>query len=554
MQVISNQQKIHLLPENIIDQIKAGEVIERPATLLKELLENSLDAGATKIKITIENNGLDLICVEDNGHGISYEDLPLAFYRHATSKIQKFEDLYNLFSYGFRGEALASMASVSKITCASSNKHESSVIKVEGGQIISHQRLENHKPHTGTEIYVKDLFYNTPVRLKFVGSKTSEKNQLKKMIASFILTRPQAEFSFKFDDSVRKTFPVEKNFIDRINSLLFPKTPIKFFNSVKTYDDISVEVYISQNSSRGNAGKQQFIFVNDRYVQDATIHKIICNSAAHLWPHGEVGHYIAFIKLQPHMIDVNVHPNKISVKFHTPSKVHALVSQTVKDIQRPVVARAQNSSERIESPFQPDPTDESINNTLYSFEYQGSQFEHLKNENPVRQSIFNFHSLTNRFAIVQIQEKQCLVDLLALALLQLSKTNADSPQTPLMVSEPIRNIQNPVEEKHLNLLAQRGIELDKIGEQTIVLRAHPSSLEAYHCASLIEALLKMHNFDQPLNYNQMLNNTKGFNPATPLVNSSYDLQKLISQLTLSAAVELKVARELNDESLAKLFI
>src|SRR5690554_5125892 len=182
--------KIQLLPEHLIDQIKAGEVIERPSTLLKELLENSVDANASAIEVEIVGNGLDLLSVKDNGKGIPFEQLDLAFCRHATSKIERFEDIYNLFTYGFRGEALASISAVSKMTCVSNPAGEpESTIKIHGGETLAIDRDNEPEESSGTKMFVRDLFYNTPARMKFIQSKTSEKNQLKKIVNAFLLTQ-----------------------------------------------------------------------------------------------------------------------------------------------------------------------------------------------------------------------------------------------------------------------------------------------------------------------------------------------------------------------------
>ena len=196
----------------MINQIKAGEVIERPAGLLKELLENALDANATHIKIHLENIGLDTIEVSDNGDGMSFDDLPMAFTRHATSKIRKFDDLYDLSSYGFRGEALASMASISRVICTSFQKKYNSSL-IQGGKVIFHGGdMVDHHPISngvisGTSFYIKDLFYNTPVRLKFLKSKAAERNAINRVIHSFLLIAPETRFDIKWDNQEKQSFP-----------------------------------------------------------------------------------------------------------------------------------------------------------------------------------------------------------------------------------------------------------------------------------------------------------------------------------------------------------
>jgi len=189
---------IEILPEHIIDQIKAGEVLERPASLIKELIENSLDAGSTEIHLHLIENGMDLLSIEDNGHGMTFKNLPYAFLRHATSKLKTFEDIYRLHSFGFRGEALASVASSARLTCTTQPQD----LSLEGGKITingGHTELliAQRSSTPGTSIFIKDLFFNTPARLKFIKSKTSEKSALKKIIYSFVLSNPQVTFTIK---------------------------------------------------------------------------------------------------------------------------------------------------------------------------------------------------------------------------------------------------------------------------------------------------------------------------------------------------------------------
>ena len=216
-------KKIELLPEHIVNQIKAGEVVESPATLLKELVENSIDASSDKIEITVSDDLTSFISVKDNGHGISKENLPLAFTRHATSKISSFNDIYRIYSFGFRGEALASIAAVSDLSCRTTHKNETCSAEIKNGQI---SELSSHQSgqSSGTEIFINNLFYNTPARLKFIRSKNSELNKLKKIIDVFIISNP-ALFPMTlgnkekhFYPSINGDSPVKKRIIQIINT------------------------------------------------------------------------------------------------------------------------------------------------------------------------------------------------------------------------------------------------------------------------------------------------------------------------------------------------
>jgi DNA mismatch repair protein MutL len=214
-------QTIRLLPEHLIDQIKAGEVIERSANVLKELIENALDAGAKQVDVEIRDNGLTLMRVSDDGHGISREQIPLAFGRHATSKINAFEDLYRLSTFGFRGEALPSIASVSRMECVSWTQDEpqGGTLRFEGGkQEALHGAEKSGRVH-GTVMTIQDLFFNTPVRLKFLQSPTSEKNWLKRFFYSFVLASPQVGFSILWDDDERQFYAPTTDHVARLRQL-----------------------------------------------------------------------------------------------------------------------------------------------------------------------------------------------------------------------------------------------------------------------------------------------------------------------------------------------
>lgn len=494
---------IHLLPEHIVDQIKAGEVIERPATLLKELLENSIDANSTKINIHIINNGLDLIAVEDNGSGIKFEDLPLAFCRHATSKINIFEDLYRLNSYGFRGEALASMASVSKLTCISTKDTLiEGTIQFHGGEMISHREDKTSQAQPGTKIFVKDLFYNTPVRIKFLQSQTSEKNQLKRIINAFILTHPEIEFSVKWDDAPKEFFPIvtEEEIIQRVKKVFEKKKdPLELIAFDSEYDGIQVRVILSHNASKGNAGKFHYLFINERYVQDTQIHKIILNSAQGLWPFGLAGNYVVYVSINPDQLDVNVHPNKTVVKLFQPSKVFSLLSSSIKKhLPKSEANHFQHTQEN--SSF--NMPDSSIN--FKDINYRSQDFTEHSNLNNYFQNL----DAPNSSISSEIERQYLIKDahtilykkdgkvyiantqkLLSKYINGLLRARSDFTPMPLLVSSPIK-IEKKIDETLLKRLMQIGIELDYLNEKTLVLRSFPKCLAELPYTQIISSLIK----------------------------------------------------------------
>lgn len=329
---------IRLLPEHLIDQIKAGEVVERPSALIKEILENSIDAKAKHLNLHIVDNGLDLVALEDDGKGMSFDDLPYAFARHATSKIVDYSDLFKLSSYGFRGEALASIASVSRLTCTSVNSDGvGGKIEINGGETIAHTKVQ--RDHSGTSLFIRDLFYNTPARLKFIKSKNVEKNAIKRIIDAFLLTARNVAFTIRYDEQDKKIFPAcsnDQSFVQRIEKLFFkrkdigPKTNL-LYESRRDFENHHMQLHVSKQSFPGNSGKNHFLFANGRLFNDKRLHQSIIRSLPTLWG-SDNGHYVLFLNVPTDQIDVNVHPNKTEIKFMRDDIIHAMLKASLKDL------------------------------------------------------------------------------------------------------------------------------------------------------------------------------------------------------------------------------
>ncbi|MGZ3808813.1 MAG: DNA mismatch repair endonuclease MutL, partial [Bacteriovorax sp.] len=333
--------KIEILPEHIIDQIKAGEVLERPASLVKELIENSLDAKSSEINIHLIENGLDLLAIEDNGHGMSFDNLPYAFLRHATSKLKTYDDLYRLRSFGFRGEALASVAASARVTCTT----QPTDLSAEGGKIIIHGGAQellipNRASTHGTSLYIKDLFYNTPARLKFIKSKTSEKSALKKMLYAFVLSNHAINFSIKWDEKEREIFKAvdEAEVSKRVEQVFFNKVSkgesASIWNAKENYDNYFVEVYFTPTTHTTPQYRHHYLFANNRFFQDKSLHQALLRTLDPLWRFGESGHYMVKITAPPEDLDVNVHPNKTQIKFLKPDVIYSLLVSALRQAMK----------------------------------------------------------------------------------------------------------------------------------------------------------------------------------------------------------------------------
>lgn len=316
---------IHVLPTEIINQIAAGEVVERPAHLVKELVENSLDAGADQITVDVSSGGRS-IRVLDNGGGISSEDLPQALQRHATSKINKTDDLWNLRTFGFRGEALASAAAVSKLILKSSEKHTEVASQIESvfGQVSDVKPLSKM---LGTEIVIQDLFENVPARLKFLKSDSTEIQQIKTVIKALALSYHQTEFKLICDGSLQLFFAKKKTRLERAQDVLEKKI---LFETETNADPYRCHVVFSSPQDVAKSSRQIWIFAQNRWIQDRAIQAAIMDAYRSLLMHGEYPHVALWLDCDPAEIDVNIHPTKSQVKFQDSSRIFRLVQQTLR--------------------------------------------------------------------------------------------------------------------------------------------------------------------------------------------------------------------------------
>lgn len=325
---------IKILPPNLRDQIAAGEVVERPASLVKELVENAVDAGATQIEILVKGGGKELIEIQDNGKGMSREDAELSVERYATSKITKIDDLYDIHTFGFRGEALASIASVADFSLKTKQEESLSGTKVQvkGGKKYKTSEVG---AKTGTKLTVKNLFFNVPARLKFLKADTTENNYILKIIQNFAIIHPNISFRYINNTKTVLDLVAEDNTIEgqkkRLEKL-FRKEMISFMKPVNLdlgYLRIT-GFTISQNNPQSNRN-YQFAFVNQRNVEDKTIKAAANEAYNNLIPRGVFPAYFLFIQISPDLVDVNVHPRKTEVKFLKPQEIYLAVKKGIQE-------------------------------------------------------------------------------------------------------------------------------------------------------------------------------------------------------------------------------
>src|SRR5512135_3109910 len=327
--IIRAMSSIQLLPDLLINQIAAGEVIERPASALKELLENSLDAGATDIAVQLEAGGIKRLVVRDNGGGIAKEQLPLALMRHATSKIASLDDLHKVASMGFRGEALASMAAVAQLALTSRTPEAAHAWKVEAMDGTQSPAAPAAHPH-GSSIEMRELYFNTPARRKFLKSDSTEFAWCEETFKRIALSRPDVAFSLQHNGKNIWQFP-KQNLSQRITAILGPEfgqhavSVERQIGALHLYGIAALPAY--SRSTRD----EQYFFVNGRFVRDKVLMHAVRQAYQDILHHQRHPAFVLFLDMPPEQVDVNVHPAKSEVRFRESQGIHQFVFHALQD-------------------------------------------------------------------------------------------------------------------------------------------------------------------------------------------------------------------------------
>ena len=338
---------IHVLDETTINQIAAGEVVERPASVIKELVENAIDAGATSIEVEIAEGGIEYMRITDNGFGMSEVDARLAVLRHATSKIRSADDLYDIASLGFRGEAIASIASVSKFTLRTRQETDTmgTRIYIEGGHMVD---CDPCGTSVGTSIEVKDLFYNTPARRKFLKSTRTEANKIQDMIGKLALSHTHIAFKCIVDTRVTIMTPGNHKMVDTIAALYGFKVSEDVFPIAYEAEGIYVEGVVSKPTVLKSSRQWQTTIVNQRVIADKAIYKAIDTAYHALLPKGGYPLVVLQIVVPPGTVDINVHPRKSEVKFSDDKPVFkAVYNSILQALEHPTRHVTNNQEETI---------------------------------------------------------------------------------------------------------------------------------------------------------------------------------------------------------------
>jgi len=512
---------ITLLDDNLINQIAAGEVVDRPASIVKELMENSIDAGANRIIVKVSQAGLEKIVVEDNGVGMSAEDIPMAFLRHATSKIAVEEDLYRISTMGFRGEALPSIASVSRVEIFSKRDDDNGVYGyLEAGEI---KKLEPHAFPRGTRIVVSDLFFNTPARRKFLRSSVSEGRNIYDAVARYALARPDISFTYITDKKVFFKTPGHGN-LKEVLLTIYGKEFTQYLKEI-SYEgnDYCLSGLISSPEVSRRNRKNQLLFVNNRPVKSPVFYKAIDTAYRGLLVSQEKPLAFISLKVPPDGVDVNVHPQKLEIRFKDEKAVFSVISEACSKILRNMDFR-----------FKPDNYQEDIsnanylvyNNTDVPYSQKSTQlnFSYTQGEkgletgdtfnNPISSDTYKIEEnisgeikvvgqIFNSYIIYESNDDLCLIDQHAaherIVYEQLKKAADSSENIAQVLAFPLSlNISSrhaELLENNKGILEQLGFDISLMGENSIIIRSAPAFIVGYELETIngiIELLEEQH--------------------------------------------------------------
>ncbi|MGB8374346.1 MAG: DNA mismatch repair endonuclease MutL [Salegentibacter sp.] len=319
---------IQLLPDHVANQIAAGEVVQRPASVVKELLENAIDAGAMHIQVVIKDAGKTLIQIVDDGVGMSLTDARMSFERHATSKIKSAEDLFSLKTKGFRGEALASIAAIAHVELKTRPEEEEvgTCLKIEGSEVVSQDACVAPK---GTSLCVKNLFYNIPARRNFLKSDAVEARHVIDEFQRVALAHPQITFSLFHNGSELFQLP-QANFRQRITNVLGGKTNEKLVPVNEETDIVKISGFVGKPEFAKRSRGEQFFFVNDRFIKSPYLNHAVTAAFEGLLKEKTYPSYFLYLQVDPHSIDINIHPTKTEIKFDDEHALYAILRSAIK--------------------------------------------------------------------------------------------------------------------------------------------------------------------------------------------------------------------------------
>lgn len=491
--------KIQVMNEDLANKIAAGEVVERCLNVVKELVENSIDAKSSKIRVSLKDSGILEITVADDGVGMDEDDAALAFSRHATSKLKSLNDLFHIASLGFRGEALPSIASVSKVELRTSTNDVGTYLYLEGGQLIKKERYPLEK---GTTITVKNLFYNTPVRLKYLKSLSTELSLIIDYMNKMALSYPNIKFILENNDKELLNTTGDGNLLKVIYAVYGIDVAKKMIEINGENDDYVISGYVSYPEVAKASRNVMTTLVNGRVIKNQTLNRAILDTYHTYIPKDKYPVIVINISVDPILVDINIHPQKMDIKFSKLDELLSLVTSLIEKKLKEILLIPHASVRNIETIYEvedslpleksksifDDDNDIKIEKEVeeVSFDFQADSEVITNNEVPKEEyRIKKMHPLGiihKTFIVAENEEGMYLIDQHAIAerinyekfMKELSKENKDT--TDLLV--PIK-LEYPKDEflkikEYLDVLKSIGVYLEEFGDHTFLVRRHPT--------------------------------------------------------------------------------
>lgn len=504
---LNNMSLIKILPENLINQIAAGEVIERPSSVVKELVENSLDAGAHNIVIELKNAGKSLIRITDDGCGMNRKDAGMAMQRHATSKISEEKDLWNIGTMGFRGEALASISSVSKFTLKTKSEKDlaGTEIYCEGGDIKSTGDVGVSK---GTQIEVRDLFFNTPARQKYLKQDSTELKYVGYILNSIFLANPDVSFKYIHNGKEISDLPKVTDLKSRISDVFGVSTADAMFPIFYGGSDFQFDGFVGKPVISRSTSNHQYFFVNKRPIQHYILSNVIKQAFHSLLMEGKKPVFIVNINIDPSLIDVNVHPRKVEIRFEDQKSIVRTLYSSVKTAleKNDLTPKGFSESKRYMSDSFPQKqqsfTDHVDKNVIESaMNYHKSiadERDHgfLSKDEDKKKIIKSIFQIANSYIVTESEEGLILIDQHAAhervryEQLMDQFENQEKSIQPLLVPMEIdfTNDEVVIFEENLKIFENLGYEIEKI-EGKYVVNGVPSFLSKEDIDGTVKGVL-----------------------------------------------------------------
>ena len=491
--------KIQVMNEDLANKIAAGEVVERCLNVVKELVENSIDAKSSKIRVALKDSGILEITVADDGVGMDEDDATLAFSRHATSKLKSLNDLFHIASLGFRGEALPSIASVSKVELRTSTNDIGTYLYLEGGQLVKKERYPLEK---GTTITVKNLFYNTPVRLKYLKSLSTELSLIIDYMNKMALSYPNIKFILENNDKELLNTTGDGNLLKVIYAVYGIDVAKKMIEINGENDDYVISGYVSYPEAAKTSRNVMTTLVNGRVIKNQALNRAILDTYHTYIPKDKYPVIVINVAVDPILVDINIHPQKMDIKFSKLDELLSLVTSLIEKKLKEILLIPHASVRNIETIYEvedalplekpksifDDDNDIKIEKEVeeVTFDFQTDSEQPIKDEIPHEEyRIKKMHPLGiihKTFIVAENEEGMYLIDQHAIAerinyekfTKELSKENKDT--TDLLV--PIK-LEYPKDEflkikEYLDVLKSIGVYLEEFGDHTFLVRRHPT--------------------------------------------------------------------------------